>query len=103
MRKPHENGDVESANGAFKNRLDQALRLRGGRDFDSIDALDTFLREVEKRANEPRRKRLNEELARMRPLAVALIPDYLEEGVTVSKNSTIQCDRRAYPSSLPST
>jgi len=100
VRKPHENGDVESANGAFKNRLDQALRLRGGRDFDSIDALDTFLREVEKRANEPRRKRLNGELARMRPLAVALIPDYLEEGVTVSKNSTIQCDRRAY--SVPS-
>ena len=100
VREPHENGDVESANGSFKNRVDQALMLRGSRDFDSLDALDAFLWEVERRANEPRRVRLAEELARMRKLEVSLLPEYVEELVPVSKNSTIQCDRRAY--SVPS-
>jgi transposase len=33
VRKPHENGDVESSHGHFKDALDQALRLRGSRDF----------------------------------------------------------------------
>ena len=98
--KPNENGDVESANGAFKNRLDQALMLRGGRDFDSLEALDAFIRDVERRANEPRRKRLAEELARMRKLEMTLLPEYIEEIVSVSKYSTIQCDKRAY--SVPS-
>ena len=34
----HENGDVESAHRGFKNALDQRLRLRGSRDFESIEA-----------------------------------------------------------------
>ena len=97
---PHENGDVESANGSFKNRLDQALMLRGSRDFASEAELDAFIWEVERRANEPRQARLREELARMRKLEVALLPEYVEEVVSVSKYSTIQCDRRAY--SVPS-
>jgi hypothetical protein len=100
VREPHENGDVESANGAFKNRLDQALMLRGSRDFKSEEALDLFLWEVERRANEPRLVRFREELARMRKLETALLPEYVEEVVPVSKYSTIQCDRRAY--SVPS-
>lgn len=100
VREPHENGDVESANGAFKNRLDQALMLRGSRDFESEEALDLFLWEVERRANEPRQARLREELARMRRLETALLPEYVDEVVPVSKYSTIQCDRRAY--SVPS-
>jgi hypothetical protein len=100
VREPHENGDVESANGAFKNRLDQALMLRGSRDFESEEALDAFLWEVERRANEPRQARLREELARMRKLEASLLPEYVDEVVPVSKYSTIQCDRRAY--SVPS-
>ena len=37
VRKPHENGDVESSHGHFKDALDQALRLRGSRDFSGVD------------------------------------------------------------------
>jgi len=35
VRQAHENGDVESSHRHFKNAVDQALRLRGSRDFTS--------------------------------------------------------------------
>ena len=97
---PHENGDVESANGALKRRLKQHLLLRGNRDFDDEDAIRRFIEEVFTKANRGRQKRLAEELAVMRPLRVALLPEYVEEDVPVSRWSTIQTDRRTY--SVPS-
>jgi len=97
---PHENGDVESANGALKRRLKQHLLLRGNRDFDASDAIRRFIEEVFHKANRGRQKRLAEELAVMRPLRVALLPEYVEEDVPVSRWSTVQTDRRIY--SVPS-
>ena len=43
---PHENGDIESANGAFKRRTLQHLLLRGDRDFVSRDAYRQFIPEA---------------------------------------------------------
>ena len=97
---PHENGDIESANGAFKRRLKQHLLLRGSPDFDEADAIRRFIEEVFHRANRGRQKRLAEELAVMRPLRVALLPEYVEEDAPVSRWSTVQTDRRTY--SVPS-
>lgn len=97
---PHENGHVESANGAFKRRLKQHLLLRGSHDFDSADERRRFLEEVFHKANRGRQKPLAEELAVMRPLRVALLPEHVEQDVTVSRWSTIQADRRVY--SVPS-
>lgn len=97
---PHENGDIESANNAFKRRLEQHLLLRGNRDFDTREAHRRFIEDIFHRANRRRRKRLLEELAVMRPLRVALLPEYVEEDVSVSRWSTIQTDRRVY--SVPS-
>ena len=34
----HENGAIESAHGHLKKAIEDALLLRGGRDFDGIDA-----------------------------------------------------------------
>ena len=43
VRKPHENGDVESSHGHLQgSRLDQALRLRGNRDFADRDEYLAF-------------------------------------------------------------
>lgn len=98
--KPHENGDVESANGALKRRIKQQLLLRGSRDFDSQDDYRRFLQEVLHKANDRRRKRLREELDVMKPLQVAFLPDYVEEKLHVTRWSTIQTDRRFY--SVPS-
>jgi len=97
---PHENGDIESANGAFKRRIEQHLLLRGNRDFDAQECFRRFIEDVFHKANRSRQKRLAEELAVMRPLCVALLPEYVEEDVSVSRWSTVQTDRRVY--SVPS-
>ncbi|MDA1017792.1 MAG: hypothetical protein O3A00_25460 [Planctomycetota bacterium] len=41
-RSANENGDVESGNGHIKDQLDQALPLRGSRDFASRDESMSF-------------------------------------------------------------
>jgi hypothetical protein len=97
---PHENGDIESANGAFKRRTVQYLLLRGNRDFLNYAAYRQFLEGVLHKANDRRRPRLTEELEAMRPLEVALLPEYVEEQAGVTRWSTIQIDRRMY--SVPS-
>ena len=42
----NENGDVESSNGHLKSRIDQALMLRGSRDFSSRDEYVAFVEEL---------------------------------------------------------
>ena len=42
----HENGDVESAHRHFKRAVDQRLRLRGRRDFASLEQYEAFLHQV---------------------------------------------------------
>jgi len=49
---PHQNGDVESLNGAFKRRLKQHLLLRGSRDFASEQEYERWVQEIAEKANE---------------------------------------------------
>ena len=100
LSKPHENGDVESANGVIKRRLKQHLLLRGNRDFDSVDCWRQFLENVLHRANQLRQVRLAVELAAMRPLMVPLLPEYEENNAVVSRWSTVRCEKKSY--SVPS-
>jgi Mu transposase, C-terminal domain len=95
-----QNGDVESANGALKRRLEQALLLRGSRDFESALAYQAFIDEVVRKANVHRRRRVEEDLAAMRELNVAKLPEYVEEDVHVSEWSTVRVKHCAY--SVPS-
>jgi hypothetical protein len=95
-----QNGDVEAANGAFKRRLEQALLLRGSRDFDSVDAWQDFVDLVARKANGNRGTRVVEDLAAMRELAVSKLPEYVEEQVRVSDWSTVRIKHCAY--SVPS-
>jgi len=93
---PNENGDVESLNGALKNRLDQHLLLRGSRDFDSREEYRECLETVLNRANEPRRERLAEELKVMRQLTASPLADHEEEQALVRKWSTVHVQRNTY-------
>jgi hypothetical protein len=95
-----QNGDVESANGAFKRRLEQALLVRGSRDFTSVEAWQDFVDQVARKANANRGKRVAEELAAMRELDVAKLPEYVEEELCVSEWSTVRVKHCAY--SVPS-
>jgi len=56
------NGDVEARNHRLKRGVDQALMLRGSRDFSSVEEYNRFLCMLFARWNAGRRKRLDQEL-----------------------------------------
>jgi hypothetical protein len=56
----NENGDVEQRHYRFKNALDQALMLRGSRDFGSVAAYQVFLQKLFKHLNAGRHDRFLE-------------------------------------------
>jgi hypothetical protein len=95
-----QNGDVEAGNGALKRRLEQALLVRGSRDFESVEAWQDFIDDVQRKANARRGRRVAEDLAAMRELCVAKLPEYVEEDVRVSEWSTVRVKHCAY--SVPS-
>ena len=97
VRQPHENGDSESSHGHFKTAVDQALLLRGSRDFGTQDEYVRFLREVvlgERNLN--RRERLAEELAALRPLPAQRQDSCLRLPVRVDSGSLIHIHRNTY-------
>lgn len=98
--KKHQNGDVESLNGALKRRLVQHLLLRGSRDFESVRSYESWVGGVLEAANGTRREKIAEELGVMRPLCVERLAEYREVEVRVSSWSTINVKRNAY--SVPS-
>jgi hypothetical protein len=92
----HENGDVEQAHHRFKQAVEQELLLRGSRDFDSVDQYESFLREILRRRNAARERKLSEELERMRRLPVRRLEDFSRESVKVSRNSVIRVRHNTY-------
>lgn len=95
-----QNGDVEAGNGAMKRALEQALLVRGSRDFESVDAWQSFVDAVARKANKARGQRVGEDLAAMRELNVAKLPEFVEERICVSEWSTVRVKHCAY--SVPS-
>lgn len=95
-----QNGDAEAGNGALKRRLRQALLARGDRDFESVEAWQAFVDDVERKANTARGARVREDLAAMRELDVDKLPEFIEEQVRVSEWSTVRVKHCAY--SVPS-
>lgn len=65
---PHENGDVEQRHYRFRRAVDQALMLRGHRDFESRQAYASFLRKVQDQLNAGRKDRLAREIEVLRRL-----------------------------------
>jgi hypothetical protein len=95
-----QNGDVEASHRALKARLEQALLLRGHRDFESRDAWQSFVHGVLRKANAARGARVQEELATLRPLTAARLPEFVEIAARVNAGSTIRVHHCAY--SVPS-
>jgi len=93
---PNENGDIESANGNLKRALEQHLLLRGQRDFDSIDGYEQFLFSVMGKRNRLRQKRLNEEIAVMKPLDVSKLATRKQIKVRVNQASLIRVEAKSY-------
>jgi transposase len=95
-RCPNENGDVEQRHHRFKRALDQALMLRGSRDFESREAYEAFLRKLLDQLNAGRTERLQEEVARLRRLPLKRFDAWRRQEVTVGPHSTINVQRNVY-------
>lgn len=72
----HENGAIEGPHAHLKRSLQQALVLRGSTDFADLDAYRRFVDEVVGRANAGRRKALEIERAKLKPLPSRRTDDY---------------------------
>ena len=96
----HENGDVEQSHYRFKEAVDQALRIRGSREFPSRAAYDRFLHELVRQRNLTRSVRFRAEGEVLRPLPAAPLAPCKEVRVRVSRFSTIHLDSNVY--SVPS-
>jgi hypothetical protein len=86
----HENGDVEQSHFRFKQALDQALRVRGSRDFADRAAYERFVQDLVRSRNQTRQKRLMLERQQLRPLPASPLAPCREVRVLVSRFSTIQ-------------
>lgn len=96
----HENGAIESPHGHLKNRLEQALLLRGSRDFNSLNEYKAFVQEQLQRHNKRVEKVFFEERSFLNPLPETKACDYVEERVRVTTSSTISVKNIIY--SVPS-
>ncbi|TBR17898.1 MAG: IS21 family transposase [Chitinophagaceae bacterium] len=92
----HENGDVEQSHYRLKTAVDQALRVRGSRDFPSRAAYLRFLHDLVRRRNLTRQKRWQEEQRVLRPLPVRPLDLCREVRVVVTPFSTIRVLRNTY-------
>jgi hypothetical protein len=95
-RQAHENGDVESSHRWFKNAVDQALLLRGRRDFESREVYASFLNELVDQRNAARQQRLAEEQAVLRSLPTTRQESLKRERVRVKSGSVIHVGRNTY-------
>ena len=96
----HENGDVEQEHYRFKEAVDQALRVRGSRDFADRGAYDRFLQQLVSQRNLTREVRWAEERQALRPLPMTPLLACREVRVPVSRFSTIRVLQNTY--SVPS-
>ena len=94
----HENGSVEKSHDLLKNALDQALKLRGSKDFSSVAAYEKFIRRILDRRNKERKEQLAQEMGSglMKDLPVRDWNDPKEVRPLVTSFSTISVDKVVY-------
>jgi hypothetical protein len=82
----HENGSIESSHGHLKKAVEDALLLRGSRDFDDLDSYRRFIDEIIGRHNARRRKQIDLERSKLRSLPKRRTTDYEEALVSVTSS-----------------
>jgi hypothetical protein len=92
----HENGDIEQRHHRFKNALDQALQLRGSRDFAGRQEYEVFLHTLFTQLNAGRRERLAEELKLLKRLPERRLDDCKKQRVKVGPSSTVRVRHNTY-------
>jgi len=98
-RQANENGDVEQSHHRFKRAVDQALMLRGSRDFASRGDYQLFLKRLMAGRNANRKERLTEEMTVLSPLPARRLEMARRLKARVDSGSTIHVGGNTY--SLP--
>ncbi len=80
----HENGAIEGPHGHLKRALEDALLMRGSRDFDDLPAYRRFVDEIVSRRNARNAKRIDSERAALQDLPGRRTADYEEVTVRVT-------------------
>jgi hypothetical protein len=94
---PHENGDVEQRNHRLKRAMEQALLLRGSRDFDSRQEYEQFVEKLFVKLNACRKAKLQQELASMKKLPLEKFEGCKRlNKIPVSRTSTIRVNHNTY-------
>ncbi len=93
---PNENGDIEQRHHRFKRAVDQALMLRGNRDFSSRKEYDLFLDKLFVQLNCNRQQRFQEEQRLLHPLPAKVLPSCSKFKVVVGPSSTIRIKKNVY-------
>jgi len=94
--KANENGDVEQRHHRLKRAIDQALMLRGNRNFASVEDYQQFLRRLLAQLNAGRRERLRVEMPYLKTLPEARLASAKRVKVRVDSGSVIYVDRNVY-------
>jgi hypothetical protein len=92
----HENGCIESSHGHLKKALEDALLLRGSRDFDDLDGYRRFVDEIVGRRNANNRKRIELERPTLAPLPQRRTADYEEKIVVITSSGGFTLRRVFY-------
>jgi hypothetical protein len=84
----HENGSVESSHRYLKEAIEQALLLRGHRDFDDRPAYEGFVRDAVMRRNRRNAAAFRIEREQLRDLPTRRTTDFVEEEARVTRCGT---------------
>lgn len=96
----HENGAIESRQRSIKTALEQALLLRGSREFDTLREYEAFVAEAVRRLNARCARNWEAERSCLRPLPARRTIDFKELDARVSKYGVIMVHGVMY--SVPS-
>jgi hypothetical protein len=98
----HENGAIESPHGHLKNRIKQAIYLRGSNDFGSLEEYRLLIEGAVAKLNQQCQEKFEEEKKYLQPLPKYRVPDYEMLTARVSKHSTVEvrCVLYTVPSRL---
>jgi len=92
----NENGDIEQRHNRLKKALNQALILRGSRDFSSREKYEEFLKKIFNQLNSGRIEKLTEELKKFRRLPQKRLNDFKCIKKKVGPSSTISISHNTY-------
>ena len=92
----HENGDIEQRHHRYKRALDQALMLRGSRDFESRKVYASFLYNLFAQLNLGRKERFEEEVKLLRRLPERRLDDFRWLQARVGPSSTANVAKNVY-------